>query len=69
MKRLWYRFLAWLFRVRRDICLRYEFIDHIDGPVEHIRDVHGTIVVFTRYSAYRVWYDYGYIGLRMQRFD
>ncbi len=67
MKRLWYRLLARLFRLGRDTRLRVELLDALDGPVERIVDVHGTIVVFTRYSAYRVWYSYSSIGLRMQR--
>ncbi len=67
MKRLWYRLLAWMFRVGRDTRLRIELIDSLDGPVDRIVEVHGTIVVFTRRSAYRVWYDYSHIGLRMRR--
>ena len=67
MKRLWYRLLAWMFRVGRDTRLRIELIDSLDGPVKRVVEVHGTIVVFTHYGAYRVWYDYSYVGLRMRR--
>jgi hypothetical protein len=64
---LWYRFLGWLLRRRRDALIQVELLGSLDGPVRRVEEVHGTIVVFTQHSAYRVWYDYNYIGLRMRR--
>jgi hypothetical protein len=66
---LWYRLLAWGHDKRRDAILQVELVGTFHGRIERIVEVHGAIVVFTNHGeAYRVWYDYNYIGLRMQRF-
>jgi len=65
---LWYRLLAWGHRQRRNAILQVELIGTLQGGIERIDEVHGTLVVFTTTGdVYRVWYDYNYIGLRLQR--
>ena len=64
---LWYRLLAWGHRQRRNAILQVELVGTIQGRIERIEEVHGTLVVFTNYGdVYRVWYDYSHIGLRLQ---
>ena len=68
MLSLWYRLLAWGHRQRRDAILQVELVGTLQGRVARIEQVHGTLVIFTSTGdVYRVWYDYGYIGLRLQR--
>jgi hypothetical protein len=60
MIELWYRFLAWTFRARRDAFIRIEMQGAFDGPIDRIVEHRDAVFVFTRYNAYAVHYDYGY---------
>jgi hypothetical protein len=65
---LWYRLLAWGHRQRRNAILQVELVGTLQGRIVHIAEIHGTLMVFTSYGdVYRVWYDYGYGGLRVKR--
>jgi hypothetical protein len=58
MKTLWYRFLAWTFRKRREAYVRVYLVGTFSGPIRRIEHFRDMVVVLTDRDVYTVRQDY-----------
>lgn len=58
MTTIWYRFLAWTFRKRREAFVRIDLVGSFDGPIRRIEHLQGMLVVITDRNVYTVQQDF-----------
>lgn len=58
VKALWYRFLAWTFRKRREAYVRVDLVGAFDGPIRRIEPLRDMLVVITDRDVYTIQVDW-----------
>lgn len=66
--RLWYRFLAWTFRKRREAYVRIDLVGAFNGPIRRIEHLRDMLVVITDCDVYTIQQDWsGFTDIRRRR--